>query len=394
MSGTLDNIYNNVSFALQTHGEALYRLQEQASTGSRINRASDDPSTAYRVLGLNSQERSVQNYVDNLTDVIGVLELSSTVIEDMSSTILQTKGLVTQISNGIYSEEARARTANGIDEILEQMVLLANTKHMNQYVFGGGNTATEPYLVQRTGGEITSVTYQGSYENRDIQVAPSVTSSAFHVGDNIFRSDDREDPTFLGDTGAKAGTGTSTVRGEVWLTVTGTAGDYTLSIDDGASSVHTDGTDTNLKVTNSVTGEILYVDTTEIVSTGVDLVSVPGTYDIFKTLIGIRDVLRNERSLSSDQMRELLDNSLVSLGEASDLLVAAEVSVGSRIGFLDDLKGSLENIGQGAQDEANSLQEADIAQVAIDLSRRETLYQMSLSVAAKLMSISLLDFIR
>jgi len=85
---------------------------------------------------------------------------------------------------------------------------------------------------------------------------------------------------------------------------------------------------------------------------------------------------------------------LVSLGEASNLLVAAEVSVGSRIGFLDDLKGSLKNIGYDVEDEANRLQEADIAQIAIDLSRREVLYQMSLSVAAKLMSISLLDFIR
>ena len=34
------------------------------------------------------------------------------------------------------------------------------------------------------------------------------------------------------------------------------------------------------------------------------------------------------------------------------------------------------------------------AQVAIDLSRREVLYEMSLSVAGRLMQVSLLDFIR
>ena len=39
------------------------------------------------------------------------------------------------------------------------------------------------------------------------------------------------------------------------------------------------------------------------------------------------------------------------------------------------------------------MEEADIAQVAIDLSRHEVLYQMSLAVAGKLMSLSLLDFI-
>ncbi|GAG40756.1 unnamed protein product, partial [marine sediment metagenome] len=45
------------------------------------------------------------------------------------------------------------------------------------------------------------------------------------------------------------------------------------------------------------------------------------------------------------------------------------------------------------EDEATRLQQADIAQIAIDLSRREVLYQMSLAVAAKLMSLSLLDYI-
>jgi flagellin-like hook-associated protein FlgL len=40
------------------------------------------------------------------------------------------------------------------------------------------------------------------------------------------------------------------------------------------------------------------------------------------------------------------------------------------------------------------LEQADIAQLAIDLSRRDVLYQMSLSVTAKLLSLSLLDFIR
>ena len=59
MGGTLNSVHNNVSYALSLHSEAMIKLQEQASTGSRINRPSDEPSTAYRVMGLNSQERSL-----------------------------------------------------------------------------------------------------------------------------------------------------------------------------------------------------------------------------------------------------------------------------------------------------------------------------------------------
>ncbi|MHC4169576.1 MAG: flagellar hook-associated protein FlgL [Planctomycetota bacterium] len=393
MSGTLSNIYNNVNFALHVNTEAMARLQEQAATGSEVNRASDDPSTAYRVLGLNSQVKSMENYSDHLTDTIGMLELSSTINEQIISALRETKGSLTQISNGIYDEEARKRAAEGVRNTLEQMVLLANSEHMGQYLFGGTNTASAPYLVQRTNGEITSVTYQGSHQNRSIEVAPNVQSSAFQVGDDIFRSDNRTALEFVGSTGAKAGTGTSSVRGDTWLTVTASAGTYDLSIDGGLSTVNTDGTHANLAVTHSITGEVLYVDTTQINNTGIELVRAPGTYDIFSSLMGIRDILENPNSLSDAQIREMLDKSLESLDEMTRLLVKTEVSIGSRIGFLYDLKDTIENIEYNAEDETARLIEADIAQIAIDLSRREVLYQMSLSVAARVMSVSLLDFI-
>ena len=394
MSGTLNNIYNNVNYALHLHSEAMTRLQEQASTGSRINRVSDDPSAAYRVMGLNTQERSLTNYADNLSEVVSLLDLSSTAVEEIASALTETRTRLTQIAGGIYGEDARQRAAEGIDDILEQVVSLANTKHMGQYIFGGGDLSSVPYLIERTDGEITAVTYQGSYDNRNIEVASGVRSSAFYIGDDIFRSDNRGELIFLGDTGAIAGTGTSSVRGDTWLTITGSAGNYDLSIDDGATVFNTDGTDTNLAITNSTTGEILYVDTTAITGAGVDLVRAPGTYDLFNTLIGIRDILRNEKGLSGAQLRELQDNALVSLEEITGLIVQAEVSVGSRIGFLDNLKDSLKNLKYDTEDEVTRLQEADIAQIAIDISRREILYQMSLSVAGKLMSVSLLDFIR
>ena len=394
MSGALSNIYNKVNFALHLNTEAMIRLQEQASTGSEVNRTSDDPSVAYRVLGLNSQVKSLENYADHISDAIGVLELSSTVTEDMLSSFRDTKISLTQISNGIYNETARNRAAEGINHTLEHVVMLANSEHTGQYLFGGGDTASAPYLVQRTGGEITSVTYQGSYQDRNIEVAPNVQSSAFYVGEDIFRSDERAAPVFVGSTGSAGGTGTSSVRGDTWLTVTGSAGNYNLSIDGGLSTVNTDGTNANLAVTHSTTGEILYVDTTQITGTGVDLVRAPGSYDIFDTLIGIRDILNNEDNLSDTQVREMVDSSLNSLDEMSELLIGAEVSIGSRIGFLDDLNDNIQDIEFYAEDETTRLVEADIAQIAIDLSRRQVLYQMSLSVAAKVMSVSLMDFLR
>jgi flagellar hook-associated protein 3 FlgL len=393
MSGTLGNIYNNVSFALGLHTEALSRLQEQASTGAQINRVSDGPSAAYRILGLNSEERSLVNYLDNLSEVVSSLEHSSAAIGHIISSVVETKTQLTQITNGIYNQDGRRMLAEGINDTLEQVVLLANTERLDQYLFGGGNTTSAPYIVERTNGKITGVTYQGSVEGRNVELGSGVQVDAFYVGDNVFSSDRRSDPVFLGDTGAEAGTGTSSVSGYTWLTVTGSAGNYDLSIDGGLTTFNTDGTDTNLAVTHSVTGEVLYVDTTGINNIGDALVTVPGTHDIFNALITIRDLLENEKGLSDAQSLELLRDSFNSLDEINHLLVRTQVSIGSKISFLDNLEDSLKNLKYNTEDETTRLQEADIAQVAIDISRREVLYQMSLSVAARLMSISLLDFL-
>ena len=393
MSGTLSNIYNNISFALHLHSDAMARLQEQVSTGSRINRPSDAPSASYRILGLNTEEKSLENYLDNLSQVVSSMELSSSTIEYIMSALVETKTRLTQIVGGIYSEEGRQRLAEGINDTLEHVVLLVNTKHVDEYLFGGSHTTSPPYVVERSDGEITKVTYQGSVEGRNVELASGVQVDAFYVGDSVFGSDRRSEPNFLGDTGAAAGTGTSSVRGYTWLTVTGSAGNYDLSIDGGLTTFNTDGTDTNLAVTNSTTGEVLYVDTTNISSTGDELVSVPGTHDIFNTLITIRDLLRNERGFPGAQVLELVNNTFDALDEMNNLLAQTQVSIGSKIGFLDNLGNSLKDREYNAEDETTRLQEADIAQVVIDLSRREVLYQMSLSVAAKLMSMSLLDFL-
>lgn len=496
MSGILSNVHGNISFALNLHYKAMARLQEQAYTGSRINRASDEPSTAYLILGLNSQKRTLGNYMDNIADTMSSLDMGSKIVLNMVKSISDAKAALAGVTDtdGTIAQYVYPET---IDGILESLVSSANSQHMRQYLFGGSDTDSAPYAVTRgSDGKITEVTYQGSLEDRDIEVAPNVESSAFYVGDNVFRSNDRDDPEFvLDNTGAAAGTGTASVTGYAWLTVAAAVneqqtititsgpptsgniniafgvdnvnvafdadadavrialeslstidpGDVTVTgtsfadaagitveftgalaltnvaemvvtdvnLDAGAPAISTDrdggmqlsidggtavgipiGDKTNVAVTNP-DGKVLYVDATDITSTGVDLVNIPGTHDIFNTLITIRDILKNENgTFTSVQLNTLRNNATEALEELSGLLSQMTVNQGTRIGFLQTIKDNLEDMKFGVEDEATLLQQADIAQIAIGISRRQALYEMSLSVAGRLMSVSLLDFIR
>lgn len=395
MSGSLTSVYQSVAYALNLHGRAIGRLQEQAATGNRINRGSDGPSDAYRLLGLNSQERSLQSYSANITELIGNLEISSTIISDMAAQLAASRTLLTQIVGGIHDAEGQKRIADMLNNTLEQLVSLANTKHANQYLFSGNNTGIAPYAVVREGGLIVQVNYQGAEAARQVSVAPGLDIETYHVGDMIFRSQQRGDPIFLGGSGAALGTGTSNVQGNVWLTVEHDGTNYRISIDDGASFVTVPaGGDPNQAVVDSRTGRVLYVDTTGIDRTGTELVRVPGTYDAFTALINLRDLLLNEQGLSHQELLKYVDESVAAVEEVRHLLVQSDVATGSKIGFLSTLKRNLDNMEFDTKDQITGLQEADIAQIAIDLSRREVLYQMSLTVVGRLMSMSLLDFIR
>lgn len=400
MSGLLNSVYNNLTFALQLHSRALLGLQEQAATGSRINRPSDDPSDAYRVMGLNSQQRYLANFIANIETTTSAQLITAQVLQNISTTLTDTMVHLTQIVNGTYGEgeggqSARNRVATEINDVLEQMVASANTKYVDQYLFAGDNTAAVPYQVERDNGEITRITYQGTIDGRNIEVAPGVQSYITCAGDAIFSSNNRQTPVFYGATGAAAGSGTSSVKGDHWLTVTHDGSNYKLSIDGGATetTVPTIGDISNIAVTNAY-GEVLYVDATNITTTGVERIRVPGTHDIFNVLISTRDLLRNSMGLSDTALVNLIDAAAASLDEARNAIVDKESAIGTRINFLDSLKDSLENLKFNDEDEAAKLEDADIAQIAIDISRKQALYEMSLSIVGRLMSMTILDFLQ
>ncbi len=396
MGNTLSNIQNNTVFALNQHIESMAKLQEQAASGSRINRPSDSPSNGYRLLGLNSQKRSYENYINNISEAIGVLEMSSTIFTSVVESLNKANEVLASVTDtdGTIGNNIHPEVIEGC---LEDIVALANKIHSGNYLFGGSDTDSAPYNVERENGKIVRVVYQGSDNERRIQVAPGVQSSVYRPGSDLFRSDERKTPVFPGNTGAKAGTGTSSITGYVWLDVSHDElnHQYVLSIDGGLSEVRIadDGSaPDNVAITDQRTGKTLYVDGKSVNKAGVDLIRVPGTHDVFDVLITLRDILANSKNLSSAQVEQMRNQTVDALKEVTERITQNSVEVGTKIEFLDNLKGRLEDIKFNNEQQTADIQQADIAELSIELSKRQTLYQLSLAITGKLLSLSLVDF--
>ena len=138
------------------------RLTQQMASGKRLIDASDDVPAAGRVMGYESEKRSLQQYERNsqrgITDIaVGTTALTS--IHDLASTAFNLAPAAAA-SGDPAQHTALATQINGL---LEQAVSLANTQVNSNYLFGSQETATAPFSVTRNGsGQITGVSYNGS----------------------------------------------------------------------------------------------------------------------------------------------------------------------------------------------------------------------------------------
>ena len=391
MSFSFESISRSTSLALEKQATALALLQEKVSTGSKINRASDEPSDANRVMALNSNIQKLDNYVQEMDELNDTLNLASNLLSAVSDQVTDFRAdLTSALSMG---DDRKAATAAGVNDLLEALLSLANTKNKEQHIFGGADSASSPYTVEQKNGEISRVVYQGSYTERKAEVAPNVEISTVFVGDKMFREDNRQAPVFISNpTGAAVGTGTSSVEGYFEMEVTKSGANYELSIDGGLSKVTVPaGGETNTAVTDSRTGKVLYVDTTGLTDTGTVNVNVPGTHDIFNLLINIRNLLR---SPSPTDVKDELKATADALSTVQSKISTGFSVIGGRASTLGIMKDGYENVKFNSKEEISRLQDADVAQIAVDITRRETLYQMSMGVASKLLSTSLMDFLR
>ena len=179
-----------------------------------------------------------------------------------------------------------------------------------------------------------------------------------------------------------------------WVGYTGTVSltsNGRMSIDDGASYTAIDFS-ANQAVTDSENDRILYVDSSSIVRTGAEPIRVPGTYDLFGMLINVRDLLK-DTSLDQLEQSQRLGEAIYSLDEVMAGVRQQMASLGARGNAMDAMAVSLEGISANADSQMSMLRDVDIAQIAIDLARTQTFYEMTLMSVSKVMQTSLLDFI-
>ena len=187
--------------ALDDVQSGLYRytqLQQEVASGRRINRPSDDPAAALRILPLRSDLRDLSQLSSNVSLARETLNTGSASLEDASSLMARVRELTTQASNGTMNSSDRQSIAAEVDQLLNQVLGIAKSRRGDRFLFGGTENGSPPFSLTTSGGH-THATYNGNRESLEVDVAPGVSTALNIPGDSIFLSRDRQPTVFFND---------------------------------------------------------------------------------------------------------------------------------------------------------------------------------------------------
>jgi len=166
-------------------------LQNQASTGLRIQSVSDDPAAMESTLNDLSQKATQTQYSANVATLQTRATSVSNVIQSLQTLTSRAGEIATLAGSPTASPADLNNYANEVKQLIQQAAQLMNTKDAasGQYLFSGTNSTQAPYaLATDASGNITGVTYQGNSSVNQVEIAPGVTVSVDIPGENTTSS--------------------------------------------------------------------------------------------------------------------------------------------------------------------------------------------------------------
>ncbi len=130
---------------LRASQQSLYKAQNRAASGRRIQTISDDPDAASRIMRLNGQLRDIEQFQQNATEAQTRLQVEDTAITTARDLLARVRALAVSISSDDPANPDRVAAQASLEQIRQQLVALGNTRVSDGYLFGGACSTTPPF---------------------------------------------------------------------------------------------------------------------------------------------------------------------------------------------------------------------------------------------------------
>lgn len=145
MRVTQSMLSNNMLRNLSTSYNKMGKLQDQITTGKKVNRPSDDPVVAMKGIGYRTALDKVEQFQRNIGEVNNWLDSSDDAFDKVGSALHRANELAIQASNGTTTPDDQAKIKAELEQLRQHIQNIANTKVGDKYIFSGTKTTTPPF---------------------------------------------------------------------------------------------------------------------------------------------------------------------------------------------------------------------------------------------------------
>jgi len=357
--------FSNTLEALQQKQTNLAELQTALATGKRINRPSDDPVGAGRIVQLGALTDRLGQFDRNLDAADARLSLEESTLNAASDALNRVREITIAAVNGINDDSTLAILGGEVRTVLANVLGLANTKDANgEYIFAGTRSHVEPFGRSPSG----AYSYNGNADSRNVAISDNQRLAMTDPGSGIFFDIATGNGKFeVRDDTSNGGTGilgsSTLIDPALWVPDT-----YTIGFIDARNyEVHDSS--------GALVASGSYQDPTQISFMGIEfkLTGTPAagdqftvtpatTEDIFTSLEQLADALEGSLSLTEAARHNLIYRSLGQIDQALSINSEVRANIGSRLQQVDTYRELNANQLVSAQSLRSRIEDLDYAE--------------------------------
>lgn len=152
-TGMMSSGYLN---SLQDNLQRLDKLNKQVNTTKEVNKLSDNPYKAIKILNSKSEIKTMETYIENCKDSSDWLDTTDTALDQLGKVGKELKKTLIACGNGTYSDDELKTLSAQVNGSMKEIANVLNTTHEGKYIFSGSDTGIPPVeCVENADGSVT-----------------------------------------------------------------------------------------------------------------------------------------------------------------------------------------------------------------------------------------------
>jgi flagellar hook-associated protein 3 FlgL len=158
--------------------EQLYAATRRASTGMKVEASSDGPAAYSAIVGYDAAIARQRGRAEITGRAADTLAIADGALGHATDVVAKARDLAIQMANGDIDVAARARAAQEVHSLREELIGVANTKASDRYIFAGTADQTQPFTAAGA--------FVGNGGSIDVEISDGVVVTANASGAKAF----------------------------------------------------------------------------------------------------------------------------------------------------------------------------------------------------------------